>query len=83
MLSVLSSFLLQAQPQHSQEILQMLKEIHMMLLEILYTSKEIYVCLYTIMPLASYALRFPEIVSECGEQIVHLIRKIIAPVGGL
>ena len=55
-----------------------------MLLEILYHSKEIYVCLYCILPLAAYALHFPEvIVTPCTEQIVHVVRKVLAPVGGL
>jgi hypothetical protein len=55
----------------------------MMLLEILYHSKEIYVCLYCILPLAAYALHFPEIVTPCTEQILHVVKKVLAPVGGL
>jgi uncharacterized protein YggT (Ycf19 family) len=55
-----------------------------MLLEILYHSKEIYVCLYSILPLAAFALHFPEvIVTPCTEQILHVVRKVLAPVGGL
>jgi hypothetical protein len=55
-----------------------------MLLEILYHSKEICVCLYSILPLAAFALHFPEvIVTPCAEQIVHVVRKVLAPVGGL
>ena len=54
-----------------------------MLLEILYHSKEIYVCLYCLMPLSAYALNFSEIVIPCTEQIIHVIRKTVAPVGGL
>jgi hypothetical protein len=35
------------------------------------------------MPLAAFSLQFPEIVAPCSEQIVHVIKKILAPVGGL
>jgi hypothetical protein len=55
----------------------------MMLLEILYHSKEIYVCLYCILPLAAFSLQFSEIVTPCAEQIVHVIKKVLAPIGGL
>ena len=90
MFSILSSYLLHPLPQGTSKALyfsvetqQALTEMHMMLLEILYHSKEIYVCLYCIMPLAAYSLQFPEIAVLCSEQIVHVIRKILAPVGGL
>jgi len=67
MFSILSSYLLHPFPALSgyfaAETLQALKELHMMLLEILYHSKEIYVCLYCIMPLAAFSLQFPEIVT--------------------
>ncbi len=38
-----------------------------MLLEILNQSKEIYVCLYVILPLAAYSQGFPELVKPYAE----------------
>jgi len=66
MLSILSSFLLQDIPTiggkrtaldsyFDAQTLQCLNQILIMLLEILNQSKEIYVCLYVILPLAAYS----------------------------
>jgi hypothetical protein len=54
-----------------------------MLLEILNQSKEIYVCLYVILPLAAYSQGFPELVKPYAEQINILVRKIVQIPGGL
>ena len=54
-----------------------------MLLEILYHSKDIFVCLYCFLPLAAYSLQFPEIVTPCTQQIVKVIKNVLAPIGGL
>jgi hypothetical protein len=88
MLSVLSSFLLQDIPKlggkrvpldtyFDPQTLQALVQMLMMLLEILNSSKEIYVCLYVILPLAAYAQNFPEFIKLCEEQINVLVRKIL------
>ena len=54
-----------------------------MLLEILNASKEIYVCLYVILPLAAYSQGFPELIKPYAEQINILVRKIVQIPGGL
>lgn len=52
MLSILSSFLLSCQPRSIQgELLVVVTNLLKMLLEILNASREIYVCLYVILPL--------------------------------
>jgi hypothetical protein len=55
----------------------------MMLLEILNTSKETYVCLYVILPLTAYAQNFAELVRPLSEQVNAVARKILAVPGGL
>lgn len=52
MLSILSSFLLACKPKSIQgEIHHTITELLKMLLEILNSSREIYICLYVILPL--------------------------------
>ena len=48
-----------------------------MLLEILNQSKEIYVCLYVIPPLAAYTQGFPDLIKPFAEQINILVRKVV------
>ena len=54
-----------------------------MLLEILNASKEIYVCLYVILPLAGFTQSYPSLVKPYTEQVQGLVRKILSLPGGL
>ena len=85
MLSILSSFLLSGtQIQPDSEDYSLVNETLIMLLEILNASKEIYVCLYVILPLAGLTQAYPQIVKKYTEQVTVLLKKIIScPLGGL
>jgi hypothetical protein len=54
-----------------------------MLLEILNVSKEVYVCLYAILPLAAFTQVLPTLVRPYQEQIISVLRKILNVPGGL
>ena len=55
----------------------------MMELEILNVSKEIYVCLYSIISLAAFSQSLPQLASQYKEQVIGLIKNIISIPGGL
>ncbi len=78
MLSILSSFLLSGArigSDHPDYVI--VNESLITLLEILNTSKEVYVCLYVILPLASLTTAYPSAVLTVAEQASVLLKKIV------
>lgn len=55
----------------------------MMELEILNCSKEIYICIYTILSLTSFIHAVPQLGKEYNAQILTVLRKILSQPGGL
>lgn len=53
-----------------------------MLLEILNTSKEVYVCLYVLLPLAALTQAYPSAVRLVSEQVSVLLKKVLSPLPG-
>lgn len=83
MLSVLSSFLLSSQRIGSDTAnYSIVTESLIMLLEILNTSKEVYVCLYVLLPLAALTQAYPNAVKSVAEQVSVLLKKILSPLPG-
>ncbi|CDW89210.1 UNKNOWN [Stylonychia lemnae] len=84
MLSILTSYIVQSKQRNfDQELVQILNYMFMMELEILNVSKDIYVCIYTILSLSSFAQAVPDLIKQYNPQINMVLKKILSYPGGL
>eukprot|EP00347_Sterkiella_histriomuscorum_P016065 403354618 len=84
MLSILTSYILQTKyRQLNQESIDIIKYLFRMELEILNVSKEIYICIYTILSLSSFIQAVPSLGKEYSVQIQTVLKKILTFPGGL
>lgn len=85
MLAIFGSFLSSVRP--GQELpaglYSSLDRIFTVLLEIVNASKEIFVCLYVLLPLTLFTQNIPTIVRQYSEQVCVLLRKMLSMPGGL